>query len=121
MALHIRTENVKDHEELIVDIPMEYGGGRDLDGVTKTLGFASIVYGIPVIKDNNVDEVFRRVQAMEDAVGALMAGPGGSDVLFTRADIERRVGMSTNVSPITRAKFEKAIKKTKEEEARRKS
>lgn len=110
MPVNIRVANVKNHLELWTDVPEEDGGGRDLDGVTKALGFASIRTGIPRITEGNVDEVLRRVQALEGVYGALM-NQGAKNLFFTRDDIVRRIGMTVNAAPITKRDFDASIRR----------
>lgn len=115
MPLIIRTDNVANREELIVDVPKEDGGGQDYDGITKTIGFMSISFGIPKIEEKNADEVFRRLKELERVWGALMHDGKGNGVFFTLEDITRRIGMTTNVTPKTKAAFAKVISRAEKE------
>ena len=88
---------------------------------TEALIFATMSVGLPGITKKNVDEFFDRIGLLEKLRGAFInhyvedgSMPGGLRQVpyyFTREDIVRRVGLHTNVSSETRAKFLKRVTK----------
>jgi hypothetical protein len=59
---------------------------------------------ITAISDANLDEVFTRFSMYEQTRGAMRVGPDGP-VYFTLAELKTLVGLRTNVSYETPAKF----------------
>lgn len=84
----------------------------NLDPVLREAGvWASIGVGIPHLTAAKVDEFYKRVGFWERVNGSYRQDSKGEDVRFTRADVERLVGMRTNAATHTKAAF---IKKTYE-------
>lgn len=68
---------------------------------TEALIFATLVIDLPGITAKNVDEFVFRFETWEKLHGSL------SSCELTREDIVRRIGLSTNVSALPRAKWMK--------------
>lgn len=116
MSLDWSITKVKDWEK----VAMREENG--LEGTkTEALVWACMSIGLSGITKKNVDEFFDRVEMLEKLRGAFinryvedasMAGGLREEPYhFTREDIERRVGLSTNVSNETRAKWVKRVTK----------
>lgn len=89
--------------------PAVYQRTYRLNGMTETLIWTSIPVGIPKITEENVDEFFRRVQEIEKD-GALMYSPDGPSY-FTKEDIERHIGLRTNVTTVTKRTFDAKMRR----------
>lgn len=86
---------------------------------TNALVWATMTVGLPSITAKNVDEWMRRLALVEKLRGAFInryikddSMPGGlreESYHFTREDIVRRIGLSTNASKLTLAAFTKRI------------
>lgn len=86
---------------------------------TEALIWATMSLGIPTITKSNVDEWMFRLSTKEKLKGALInhyvedkSMPGGlraEPYYLTREDVERRIGLSTNASKLTRAAFLKRV------------
>ena len=96
MALNYNFSKVKDHEEL------HKNDGEW--GKTDTLIWMCLAVGIGDITEKNYVEFYARVHFLEKIIGA-MAHVGKEEYFFTIDDIKRRIGMSTNVSNMTRKQF----------------
>lgn len=109
MSLRITTDDVKNRDALMVE---REGGFKELGGVTRALGLAMWHTDIGRVTEDNLDEVFRRIQVAERVNGAyLFQGP--SERWFTRGDVVRHIGMSVNVHTLSPAAFNKKIKERK--------
>jgi len=96
MSLDWNITDVKDWES----ISMKKENGLE---ATKThaLIWATLSVDLPGITEKNVEEFFWRIKTAEKLSGAFVRkseNDGIVDVLFTREDIERRIGLSTNVA-----------------------
>jgi hypothetical protein len=89
---------------------------RDFDKLTENekvtrdaLAYSTMVVGIGEITDTNVEEFFSRINFYEKVHGNYRYINGESKP-FTRADVERFVGLRTNVFPkVTTARFIKNV------------
>src|SRR5688572_14635454 len=126
MTLNIQTRDITDGRDLWIDTEDEWAKpGPDgkkptykkLEGITFTLGMCTITAGMPVLTKENAAEFLRRLRVMEEIYGPLM-NQGPTRVLFTEAHIERRIGMKTNATRLSRAQFEKNMKIARSNEER---
>lgn len=104
MSLNWDLSKIADHEELFVDTP----DGQRLDGLTESFIWTSMVTGLG--KDWSLDldfapEFYARVKLIEKINGPLVRKPGVERYEVTLEDVFRRVGLHTNVSPVSRAQF----------------
>lgn len=86
---------------------------------TEKLVWACMAVDLPGITAKNVDEFFFRVELLEKLRGAFLAynirdesAPGGwrtEERPMTRADIERRIGLTTNVASKPRGAWLKKV------------
>lgn len=129
MTLDIRTHLIENGVDLWIDVEDEWAepgpdGKRPtrkrLEGVTWTLGMCSIAAGMPRLTEANKGEFLRRLRVMEDIYGPLM-NQGPAPVLFTEEDIERRIGLRTNATELTKAKFEANMAKARKQAEREKA
>lgn len=109
MTLRITVNDVNDFDALYVK---REGGFRELGGVTRALGLVMWHIDIGRVAEDNVDEVFRRIQIAEKANGPYLFS-GMEDQWFTRDDVVRHIGMSVNVRTLSPAAFNKKIKERK--------
>lgn len=96
MSLDWSISDVKDWES----ISMKEENGRE-GTITHALIWGTLSIGLPGITEKNATEFFWRVQVLEREDGAFVRHFDGTtmqDVLLDRADIDRRIGLSTNVS-----------------------
>lgn len=104
MSLDWSITDIKDWEQVSMD--------HEKNGVeahkTHALVMATMSVDLPGITKKNVDEFYWRIKTTEKLTGALLRRhvpdeslPSGwriEELHFTREDIERRIGLSTNVS-----------------------
>lgn len=93
MALHWNATGVKNHEALHEDA-MEWA-------VTNSLIWATMAIGINRITEENYIDFFARMSFFYASTSH------SSDI--TVADVKRRIGLSTNASPLTELQFVKSV------------
>lgn len=98
MSLNWSATQVTNKEEIL--------DGREW-AITECLIFATMVVNLPGITAKNLDEFERRLNLFQFNVEHLIRGHDGKPAYFTRADLERRIGLHTNVTALTPAKWEK--------------
>ena len=105
MALHWSIECVKDWQQLAED-----GEQRK---ITEAVVWAALVYDLSGVTEKNIDEwLFRQEFALHVDDFYPIIQPKSQDHkrdLFTRAELERRIGLSTNVTNASRAAFQKKL------------
>ncbi len=113
MSLNWNIENVRDYMEIApggeatADGSTKYKNGAE--GVkTEVLIFTTMLIDVNGVNEDNVAEVYARIKMFEALNGALMTGPEGG-VFFTFEDIYRRIGLTVNVTPTTKAAFLKRV------------
>ena len=134
MALTWSVSNVTDWEEIVAETrPNPMGGEEYVDGVsieqmnqdriTTWIIFRSMDIGMNGITSRNVDEFFRRLNTLQtwkpESSPRLFTGSLGDKVTLdnysptpvTLEDVQRRIGLSTNASTYTKAKFDSMVKK----------
>jgi len=71
----------------------------------------SMLYGIPEITEKNVNEVFARIQSLEADGGYRIAN--GVSIKFTLEEVQRWIGLKTNVIPVSNRSFWRKHKRVK--------
>ena len=104
-ALHWRIERAEDWQQLAED--------DEQRKITEAIVWAALVYDLSGVTEKNVDE-WRFRQEFARRVGDFypITRPRSQDHkrnLFTRAELERRIGLSTNVTTTSRAAFQKKL------------
>ena len=114
MALHWNIGDCENHKELIIctnpDAPEDEREYK-LSNLTNNLIWATITVGIPKITLTNYKDFYARVYFLNDIHGGIIQKWNDTKKEFERVtleDIERHVGLTTNASRISRAKFIKA-------------
>ena len=134
MALRWSVSDVTNWEEIVAETrPNPMGGEEYVDGIsveqmnqdriTTWIIFRSVDIGMNGITSKNVDEFFRRLNVLQtwkpEASPRLFTGSLDDEVTLdnysptpvTLEDVKRRVGLSTNASTYTKAKFDSMVKK----------
>jgi hypothetical protein len=105
MALHWSIERVKDWQQLAEDDKQRK--------ITEAVVWAALVYDLSGVTEKNVDEWLfrqefaRRVDDFYPIIRPLLQGHKRD--VFNRAELERRIGLSTNVTNTSRAAFQKKL------------
>jgi hypothetical protein len=105
MALHWNVTNCKNHKALT---------NEDEWPITNALIWASMTTGIKDITEENIPEIYARIRAWEDIVGALLHSKNTETGQIEERNIEvedlvKRIGLHTNASSLTRAEWRKGI------------
>lgn len=100
MALRWDISNCKDVEAIKTDEEWP---------VTNALIWSTLVLQIGTITDKNIDEFCERMSICQKCFGALMVNPKGEDRWITRKDIEKRIGLRTNVTTESKSKFNNEV------------
>ena len=105
MALQWSIARVKDWQQLADD--------DEQQKITEVVVWAALVYDLSGVTEKNVDEwPFRQEFARRIDDFYPNTGPRSQDHkrdLFTRAELDRRIGLSTNVTNTSRAAFQKKL------------
>ena len=105
MALHWSIERVRDWKEIAED--------DEQRKITEAVVWAALVYDLSSIREKTIDEwLFRQEFARRVDDFYPIIRPRSHDHkrdLFTRAEIERRIGLGTNVTTTSRAAFQKKL------------
>ena len=105
MALHWSIERVKDWQQLAED--------DEQRKITEAVVWAALVYDLSGVTEKNVDEwLFRQEFARHIDDFYPITRPRSQDHkrdVFTRTELERRIGLSTNVTNTSRAPFQKKL------------
>jgi hypothetical protein len=105
MALHWSIERVEDWQQLAQD--------DEQRKITEAVVWAALVYDLSGVTEKNVEEWrFRQEFARHTDDLYPITRPRSQDHkrdLFTRAELERRIGLSTNVTTTSRAAFQKKL------------
>lgn len=123
MSLNWSVENVEDYETVCKIVMSEddpngrYVAGDKLwNPVTESLVWLSISTGINAITEENAAEVYARVRMIEQVNGPMLIRaevdgkrPTGAAAFITPEEVRAHVGLSTNASPKTRARFLKSF------------
>ena len=95
MPLNWNAEKVKDYDQLT----------KEEMQVREVLIWATIGIGMSKITEKNYREFFARVNFSEKVGGAWTHGEGMKPVYITIEDVRRFIGLYTNASEYSRAKF----------------
>ena len=101
MALHWSIAHVKDWKEI--------AGDADQRGITDAVVWATLVYDLSGVTEKNVDEWLFRQEFARRVDDYYPLYRGVERNTLTRAELERRVGLSTNVITTSRAAFQKKL------------
>jgi hypothetical protein len=105
MALHWSIERVTGWQQLSED--------DEQRKITETVVWAALVYDLSCVTEKNVGEwLFRQEFARHIDDFYPITRPRSQDHkrdLFTRTELERRIGLSTNVTNTSRAAFQKKL------------
>jgi hypothetical protein len=105
MALHWSIARIKDWKEIAED--------DEQRKITEAVVWAALVYDLTGVTEKDVDEwLFRQEFARHIDDFYPITRPRSQDHerdLFTRTEIERRIGLSTNVTNTGRAAFQKKL------------
>jgi len=113
MALSWNVEKIENHEELLVG----EGDERELDALTQAFIWTSLATGLGKGWSLDIDfapEFYARIKLYERVHGSLVRRVDDETgeikpYWVTPEDVLRRVGLETNVSPVTRAEFIKRM------------
>ena len=101
MALHWSIERVKDWKEI--------AGDADQRGITDAVVWAALVYDLSGVTEKNIDEWLFRQEFARRVDDYYPLYRGVERNTLTRAELERRIGLSTNVTTTSRAAFQKKL------------
>lgn len=119
MSLHWSVKDVKDHEALCFE-----EDGQTVKGLTWTLILSTMNVGIGRITADNAPKFYARISLIEKLFGALLRRVVDGkpvDVLFEPEWIWQHVGLYTNVSFESDAKWRKRILDSFERDAQAKA
>lgn len=111
MALHFDFTDMiarlgREEFDRITDHPTE--GGEKWHPITDSLIWATMIVGIGQITEKTVDEFARRLAAYQAIDGGMILREGGR-IHITREDVERHIGLRTNVTKESAATFNAKI------------
>lgn len=115
MSLNWSIEAIENHDELLVEAPPDQGGGKMLDPLTEAFIWASMVTGLGknwTLDATFAPEFYARIKVYERLTSPLVYDVVEGERkphLVTPEDVQRRIGLSVNVSPVTRASFLKNV------------
>jgi hypothetical protein len=101
MAIHWSIERVKDWKEIADDVEQR--------GITDAVVWATLVYDLSGVNAKNIDEWRFRQKFARHVDGHYPFYRGLEHSLFTRAELERRIRLSTNVTNTSRTAFQKKL------------
>jgi hypothetical protein len=101
MALHWSIKRVKDWQEITAD--------ADQHGITDAIVWASLVYNLGRVMEKNVDEWLFRQEFARRVDDFYPLYRGAEHSTLTRADVERRIGLETNVTTTSRVAFQRKL------------
>ena len=101
MALHWSIERVKDWKEI--------GDYAEQRRINDAIVWAALVYDLSGVTMKNIDEWLLRQEFARRVDDFYPLYRGRERSVFTRAELERRVGLSTNVVTTSRAAFQKKL------------
>jgi hypothetical protein len=102
MALHFDLTGIENSDELY------NADGTDLDGVTKTIVFATMNVGIGSINDENAGEFYARLTILDKLMGPFIIDDNNKSLL-TPEVIIRHIGLKTNVAKESRPAWTKRV------------
>lgn len=112
MALHWNLEKCADTEALFQTYEQDGETIRRVSGMTEALIFASMVTGLGKdwsLTEEFAPEFYARIKLLEKLNGPMAFRPDGKggheDWFCTFEDVKRHIGMTVNVSPVSRTAF----------------
>jgi hypothetical protein len=111
MSLSWDLSKIENYDELFVDAPPDQGEGKVLDGLTQAIIYATMVTGLGKNWSLDTDfapELWARLHMIEKLQGPLVTKQG-EPYFVTFEDVRRRIGLETNVSPVSRSEFVKRM------------
>jgi hypothetical protein len=101
MALHWSIARVKDWKEIAEN--------HEQRVITEAVVWAALVFDLSGVTGKNIDEWLFRQKFAHRVDGYQPLYRGIEPSVFTRAELERRIGLSTNVTTTSRAAFQKKM------------
>lgn len=74
-------------------------GQKMMNPVTEALIWATMAIGVGEITSKTIDKFFERLRLVEKLSGPMLSSQSG-DYIITRADVEKHMGLRTNVFPM---------------------
>jgi hypothetical protein len=102
MALHFDLTGIENGDELY------NADGTDLDGVTKTIVFATMNVGLGSITDENAGEFYARLTILDKLMGPFITDDNYKSLLTPEVVI-RHIGLKTNVAKESRPAWTKRV------------
>jgi hypothetical protein len=119
MSLNWSVTNIPSYAENFPDLVTP--DGNQWNAVTHALLMAMMIVG--PLEEKNYEEFAERLDIYQYYIGALLSKAGtdgkGEEVFITRQQIKQHIGITVNVSPITKSAFEKNIIRIMREDIRR--
>jgi hypothetical protein len=123
MALRWSLESIKDSEDICwveatEDNPNHgiVAGEKYLSPVTNALIWSTIAVDLGEITETNAGEFFARIRIWETLFGAFLIRaevdgkrPEGAAAFITETEVSDHIGLSCNVSPVSRTKWLKKV------------
>lgn len=103
MALNWNIEKVKNWKEISDD--------EEEWKVTDALIWATMAVGLGSITKANAEEFHRRLSEYEHQFGTYLILKGGEPYYITLADVQRRIGLYTNVGNTSKREFAAKLKR----------
>lgn len=107
MALHWTLERIPNHETLCWDDRDD--GKKVMNGTTETLIWATMATNINQITEKNADEFYARISLYERLNGSLRRNPDLSDCFVSPEEVRAHIGLGTNATNMTQARWLKSI------------
>lgn len=115
MSLNWNVSKIADVDRVVWRVATEDNDGKGekagesyMQQRTESLIWAAMVIGLGAITEKNADEWIFRLRMYEKLRGACRSRRVDGewvDTYFTPLDVREHIGLSTNVTPITRTKF----------------
>lgn len=115
MSLDFSVADIKGYQESEYCTPP---WDKEWHPVTSCLVFALNAIGVNRITEENCEEVWRRIHIYFTVTGTTMMLENGEPKMYSIKEIRDHIGLSTNTSPITYAKFMKGIREELERDAK---
>ena len=108
MALNWSLDKIRDFDTVCVE-PRGVDGAKVLSSVTETLIWATMATNINAITEKNADEFYARLSLWERLNGSLRRNPDLTDRPTTIEEVRAHIGLGTNATNMTRARWLKSI------------
>jgi hypothetical protein len=107
MALNWGVKDVKDYDEKFPAVD-NGDGTKNWNNTTFCLAMLSLSHGVPRITEENWEKVWLRIRMIEKIIGGYRydgKDGGHKPVFFKKQEVKDHVGMWTNASEVSDAKF----------------